>query len=89
MILDVSIVACTREPGVGGGSPTALVREQPLSGAQRCSVPALAGTSHAVFADEKDGVVSLRFFTSEGELPACGHGTIAGVRASGALDKSR
>lgn len=89
MILDVTVVnSCTREPRIGG-SPTALVHEQSLSDAQHRSVPALAGTSHAVFADEQDGVVSLRFFTSEGELPACGHGTIAalGVRASGALDR--
>jgi PhzF family phenazine biosynthesis protein len=50
-------------------------------------VPAPAGASHAVFlSDDRsaaDGpaherpVVSARFFTTEGELPACGHGTVA------------
>ncbi|WFB05615.1 PhzF family phenazine biosynthesis isomerase [Streptomyces sp. LX-29] len=48
-------------------------------------VPVLLGTSHAVFvsvnASHPGGGpgVSLRFFTAEGELPACGHGTVAAL----------
>ncbi|MDG4810133.1 PhzF family phenazine biosynthesis protein [Micromonospora sp. WMMD1120] len=70
-----------------GGSPTAVVDEggSPTSGvaftdADRRRVPVGMGTSHAVFVRcAADGVVELRFFTAEGELPACGHGTMAAV----------
>ncbi|MFF2364660.1 PhzF family phenazine biosynthesis protein [Streptomyces sp. NPDC058122] len=125
--LPVTIVhACLR--GGLGGSPTAVVFEgfsasasagtsldRPLTDAERRRVPALAGTSHAVFlsndpfpagsrASERP-LVSARFFTTEGELPACGHGTVAalallaahagrgeqevGVRVSGRVIKGR
>ncbi|MGW3909979.1 PhzF family phenazine biosynthesis protein [Streptomyces sp. NPDC005070] len=95
----VTIVhACLR--GGRGGSPTAVVAEgfsasaggpldSPLTDDERRRVPALAGTSHAVFlsndpfpaggrADVRP-LVSARFFTTEGELPACGHGTVAAL----------
>ncbi|WP_327430951.1 PhzF family phenazine biosynthesis protein [Streptomyces sp. NBC_01236] len=81
--LPVAIVdACLRNGG--GGSPTAVLDETPLSDEQRRRVPVLAGTSHAVFvspsgAQHSGAAVSLRFFTSEGELPACGHGTVAAL----------
>jgi PhzF family phenazine biosynthesis protein len=92
--LPVTIVhACLRDGA--GGSPTAVVDEaEPgaarLSDAERCRVPALTGTSHAVFVSARpvgparEGAcgrpeVSLRFFTAEGELPACGHGTVAAL----------
>ncbi|MEV6510385.1 PhzF family phenazine biosynthesis protein [Streptomyces sp. NPDC051642] len=76
--LSVSIVrACLRE-GVGG-SPTAVLDAVPLSDDERCLVPVLAGTSHAVFVSVRGAEVSLRFFTAEGELPACGHGTVAAL----------
>jgi trans-2,3-dihydro-3-hydroxyanthranilate isomerase len=81
--LPVTIVdACLRDGS--GGSPTALLDETPLSDEQRRRVPVLAGTSHAVFVSPSGGrpggaPVSLRFFTSEGELPACGHGTVAAL----------
>jgi trans-2,3-dihydro-3-hydroxyanthranilate isomerase len=81
--LHVSIVdACLRN-GIGG-SPTAVLEETPLSDEQRCDVPVLAGTSHAVFVSPSrrrpgNEPVSLRFFTAAGELPACGHGTVAAV----------
>ncbi|MEY2242189.1 PhzF family phenazine biosynthesis protein [Streptomyces sp. BF23-18] len=93
--LPVTLVrACLREGR--GGSPTAVVDEgfpalagRPLTDDERRRVPALAGTSHAVFlSDDRspaDGpahgrpVVSARFFTTEGELPACGHGTVAAL----------
>ncbi|MFI9103727.1 PhzF family phenazine biosynthesis protein [Streptomyces fildesensis] len=93
--LPVTIVhACLREGG--GGSPTAVLDEasSSLSGGlltddERRAVPALVGTSHAVFLSQ-DGepapgsghdrpVVTVRFFTAEGELPACGHGTVAAL----------
>ncbi|MFI6624917.1 PhzF family phenazine biosynthesis protein [Streptomyces sp. NPDC050528] len=76
--LSVSIVrACLREGT--GGSPTAVLDEVPLSDDERCRVPVLAGTSHAVFVSVRAPEVSLRFFTAGGELPACGHGTVAAL----------
>ncbi len=74
----VTIVdACLRDGG--GGSPTAVVGGLALSDAARSAVPALAGTSHAVFVAADGPAVRLRFFTSAGELPACGHGTVAAL----------
>lgn len=84
----VSIVnACLREGD--GGSPTAVLDDLPLTDEQRASVPRLMGTSHAVFVSVGEDVpsgagegrllASLRFFTSGGELPACGHGTVAAL----------
>ena len=81
--LPVTIVeACLREGR--GGSPTAVLDDAPLSDDERRSVPGLMGTSHAVFVSvDHSGSgglgASLRFFTSEGELPACGHGTVAAL----------
>jgi trans-2,3-dihydro-3-hydroxyanthranilate isomerase len=81
--LPVAIVrACLRDGQ--GGSPTAVLDEAPLSDDERRRVPVLMGTSHAVFVSVHDGrpsapAVSLRFFTAEGELPACGHGTVAAL----------
>ena len=70
--------ACRRD--AGGGSPTAVLAETDLSDQARCRVPSVMGCSHAVFAAVVDpGPVSLRFFTSAGELPACGHGTVAAL----------
>jgi trans-2,3-dihydro-3-hydroxyanthranilate isomerase len=67
-----------------GGSPTAVVDDSPLTDAERCAVPGAVGTSHAVFIAAGEAVpgrtlVSLRFFTAVGELPACGHGTVAAL----------
>jgi trans-2,3-dihydro-3-hydroxyanthranilate isomerase len=78
--------ACLREGR--GGSPTAVLDETPLTDAERRGVPVASGTSHAVFVSPGDDGpgrprlrprVSLRFFTSEGELPGCGHGTVAAL----------
>jgi PhzF family phenazine biosynthesis protein len=66
--------ACLRDGA--GGSPTAVLDESPMADEQRRSVPGRAGASHAVFLAPDGGV---RFFTSEGELPACGHGTVAAL----------
>lgn len=80
--MPVTIVhACQR--GGTGGSPTAVLDDAALSDEDRCAVPVRMGTSHAVFVSVDDGPdgpdVSLRFFTSNGELPACGHGTVAAL----------
>jgi len=70
--------ACTRDGA--GGSPTAVLDEGPFTDAERRALPARLGASHAVFAQTRDdGSLSLRFFTAAGELPACGHGTIAAL----------
>ena len=66
--------ACLRDGA--GGSPTAVLDESPMPDRERRSVPGRAGTSHAVFVAPDGGV---RFFTAEGELPACGHGTVAAL----------
>jgi trans-2,3-dihydro-3-hydroxyanthranilate isomerase len=76
--LPVTVVqACLRDGD--GGSPTAIVAGATwLDDDDRRQVPVLAGTSHAVFittAAESEA----RFFTAEGELPACGHGTVAAL----------
>ncbi|HEY4457832.1 MAG TPA: PhzF family phenazine biosynthesis protein [Pseudonocardiaceae bacterium] len=72
----VQIVRACQRAG-RGGSPTAVVDDGPLSDVERCAVPRAAGTSHAVFISAAGN--SLRFFTAEGELPACGHGTVAAL----------
>ncbi|MFI0895201.1 PhzF family phenazine biosynthesis protein [Streptomyces sp. NPDC020983] len=72
--------ACMR--GEAGGSPTAVVDEREAAGAtdaERAAVAPAAGTSHAVFVDPAPDGAHLRFFTAEGELPACGHGTVAAL----------
>lgn len=81
--LPVTIVdACLRDGD--GGSPTAVLWETSLSDVERRRIPGFTGTSHAVFVsldEDRAGQpqVSLRFFTATGELPACGHGTVAAL----------
>jgi predicted PhzF superfamily epimerase YddE/YHI9 len=53
-----------------------VLDESPMPDEERRSVAGRAGASHAVFVAPDGGV---RFFTSEGELPACGHGTVAAL----------
>jgi PhzF family phenazine biosynthesis protein len=48
--------------------------------ADRRLLPARTGASHAAFvarAPRPDGGIAVRFFTAAGELPGCGHGTVA------------
>jgi trans-2,3-dihydro-3-hydroxyanthranilate isomerase len=83
MSLRVTIVDACQRAG-RGGSPTAVVDETLLSDAERCAIPVAAGTSHVAFISAQDHGsagpdVSLRFFTAAGELPACGHGTVAAL----------
>ncbi|MGI5456873.1 PhzF family phenazine biosynthesis protein [Streptomyces sp. CA-249302] len=77
--LSVTLVhACLRDGT--GGSPTAVVLDAPaLSDEERRRLPLEWGTSHAVYVDHRERTVDLRFFTGEGELPACGHGTVAAL----------
>lgn len=81
---DAEIVDACRRHGIGG-SPTAVLEDGDFTDAERRAIPLAVGTSHAVFirADGDGGTglpaFSLRFFTSEGELPACGHGTVAAM----------
>ncbi|WP_394613103.1 PhzF family phenazine biosynthesis protein [Lentzea sp. JNUCC 0626] len=66
--------ACLRD-GLGG-SPTLVLPDGEFSEAERRALPVEHGTSHAVFLGPEGAV---RFFTSEGELPGCGHGTVAAL----------
>lgn len=79
MIVD----ACLRDGR--GGSPTVVLPETPMSDGERRRIPVAARTSHAVFAG---GDGTLRFFTAEGELPACGHGTVAALAWLGDFEGS-
>jgi trans-2,3-dihydro-3-hydroxyanthranilate isomerase len=80
---NVTIVrACLR--GGAGGSSTAVVLEDdadgpPLGDDERRRIPAAHRTSHAVYVRHTADTTELRFFTTEGELPACGHGTVAAL----------
>lgn len=66
--------ACLRDGR--GGSPTTVLDDGDFSDAQRQAMPGRYGTSHAVFIGPGN---ALRFFTSAGELPGCGHGTVAAL----------
>jgi trans-2,3-dihydro-3-hydroxyanthranilate isomerase len=84
MAVPISIVnACLRDGR--GGSPTAVVDDSDpatLTDAERSQVPVRYGTSHAVFLTSPvatEEPTDLRFFTAEGLLPACGHGTVAAL----------
>lgn len=80
---NVTVVrACLR--GGTGGSPTAVVLEDDAAGPppgvdERRRTAVAQGTSHAVYVRHADDATELRFFTAEGELPACGHGTVAAL----------
>jgi trans-2,3-dihydro-3-hydroxyanthranilate isomerase len=77
----VLVEACLRDGA--GGSPTAVL----LDGTGRtdpelAAIPPRAGTSHVAVlagAQPPQSPHPLRFFTSEGELPSCGHGTVAAI----------
>jgi PhzF family phenazine biosynthesis protein len=73
----VIVDACLRDGR--GGSPTLVLEDTPMSDAERALLPSMAGTSHAALVTLGDGVAEVRFFTPAGELPACGHGTVAAL----------
>ncbi|MFD4675216.1 PhzF family phenazine biosynthesis protein [Lentzea sp. NPDC058450] len=66
--------ACLRD-GLGG-SPTLVLPDGDFSEAERRALPGAHGCSHVVFLGSEG---ALRFFTSAGELPGCGHGTVAAL----------
>ena len=71
-----------------------MLDETALTDAERCAIPVTAGTSHVVFiaaAEPGSGrpTASLRFFTSTGELPACGHGTVAALAVLAERSRTR
>jgi trans-2,3-dihydro-3-hydroxyanthranilate isomerase len=81
-VLVTIVDACLRDGR--GGSPTAVVHDAALTAEEGRAVARLAGTSHAVLVStagrgEDRPSVSLRFFTATGELPGCGHGTVAAL----------
>ncbi|ADP83013.1 PhzF family phenazine biosynthesis protein [Pseudofrankia inefficax] len=77
--LDVLTVAACLRDGVGG-SPTAVITgSHELGDADLARLPARLGASHLAVVEPGDRVRALRFFTSAGELPNCGHGTIAAI----------
>lgn len=88
---EMTIVDACRRQG-RGGSPTAVLDDASYTDAERRHLPVVAGTSHAVFIAPVDGdeqgrpSYRLRYFTSEGELPACGHGTVAALAVLAARD---
>ncbi len=78
-LLATIIDACLRD-GTGGSPTAVLLDDSSLEDRVRCRVASVIGTSHAVFVPAGDRTrVCLRFFTAAGELPACGHGTVAAL----------
>ncbi len=75
----IVVEACLRDGA--GGSPTAvLTNGTGIEDADLARIPARMGTSHvAVISPRGDSSPTLRFFTAEGELPGCGHGTVAAI----------
>ncbi|MFG1651775.1 PhzF family phenazine biosynthesis protein [Micromonospora sp. NPDC049275] len=72
----IAVDACTRDGR--GGSPTAVVIDDSIrTDDERRAVAATARTSHTAFVDSSAAPPRVRFFTTEGELRNCGHGTIA------------
>ncbi|MGC4846175.1 PhzF family phenazine biosynthesis protein [Micromonospora sp. DT15] len=69
--------ACTRY-GEGGSPTTVVIDDAMLIDDERHAIALRAGTSHTAFIDTTTAdAPRVRFFTSTGELPNCGHGTIA------------
>ncbi|MFF0234312.1 PhzF family phenazine biosynthesis protein [Micromonospora sp. NPDC005254] len=73
----IVVDACTRDGR--GGSPTAVVIDDATrTDEERRAVASTVGTSHTAFVDSSsEALPRVRFFTTEGELQNCGHGTIA------------
>lgn len=80
-VTDVVMVrSCTR--GGHGGSPTAVVIEHgPLGDTTRAAMARDMPASHTAFlcppVPGDAELIRVRFFTRQGELSGCGHGTIA------------
>jgi trans-2,3-dihydro-3-hydroxyanthranilate isomerase len=80
--VEVSMVAACLRDGAGG-SPTAVVTNcEVLDDVDLVRIPSRMGTSHAAVVSPQrssDRGRTLRFFTAKGELPGCGHGTVAAI----------
>lgn len=81
MVGVVVVQACLRDGR--GGSPTAvIVGGAALSDRDLMAVPARMGVSHVAAVGTGPGPDPVvRFFTAAGELPSCGHGTVAAITA--------
>ena len=77
--MDVVIVdSCLRNGD--GGSPTGVVLNDSFTtDSDRQALPSELGVSHVGFVapTSRTGEITVRFFTSGGELQGCGHGTLA------------
>jgi trans-2,3-dihydro-3-hydroxyanthranilate isomerase len=77
----VVVDACLRDGA--GGSPTAVVEDRDGAGdVDLVRIPLLTRTSHLAVVHRGAAAGEgkrLRFFTVGGELPACGHGTMAAI----------
>jgi trans-2,3-dihydro-3-hydroxyanthranilate isomerase len=76
-----TVAACLRDGR--GGSPTAVVtNHEGLDDVDLARIPSRMGTSHVAVIHPRNGSGGsrlLRFFTAQGELPGCGHGTVAAI----------
>ncbi|MEU3526501.1 hypothetical protein AB0E62_21990 [Streptomyces sp. NPDC038707] len=61
------------------GSPPPGTPNGRLDDDERRRTPAAHRTSHAVYVRHTADATGLRLFTTEGQLPACGHGTVAAL----------
>jgi trans-2,3-dihydro-3-hydroxyanthranilate isomerase len=78
----VMVQGCLRDGR--GGSPTAVVimGGAALSDLDLMTIPARTGASHVAAISTGPGQnPGVRFFTATGELPSCGHGTVAAITA--------
>jgi trans-2,3-dihydro-3-hydroxyanthranilate isomerase len=77
----IMVKACLRDGA--GGSPTAVVTNcEGLDDVDLAGIPSRMGTSHVAVVyphGSSGGSRRLRFFTAAGELPGCGHGTVAAI----------
>ena len=75
------VEACLRDGA--GGSPTAVVPDgAELDDLEAAGIPARTGASHVAVVHPQAGPGGgrpVRFFTAAGELPGCGHGTVAAI----------
>jgi trans-2,3-dihydro-3-hydroxyanthranilate isomerase len=75
----IIVDACLRDGA--GGSPTAVINDcDGLDDIGLARIPAQTAASHVAVVLPHDSTSrsrKVRFFTAEGELPGCGHGTVA------------
>lgn len=79
------MAACLRD-GVGGSPTAVLTGDAPGDDPGVGEILAATGCSHAVVVGPPAREREVRVFTSAGELPSCGHGTVAVVAVLAAVD---